>query len=77
MRGYEFTILNGTRDRRELDPLVEQELNRTASVLGHPARRVLAHYITAARSAAQNTQSCLGHSAPNLREAQPLFGVGR
>lgn len=38
---FEVTILNGTRDRYELD---EIELDEAAALLGHPVRQVLAHY---------------------------------
>lgn len=38
---FEVTILNGTRDRYELD---ERELTEAAALLGHPVRQVLAHY---------------------------------
>lgn len=38
---FEICVLNGTRDRYELQP---DELDRLGSLLGHPVRQVLAHY---------------------------------
>lgn len=38
---FEITVLNGTRNRYELDAA---ELDHVASLLGHPVRQVLAHY---------------------------------